>query len=150
MEVARVVQLTSSMDRVVRDLMRRDFIRVSPDAAVRDVLRLMAMARVRALPVILADRLAGLVAHRDLALAALGLGDRPADAATPVAPFVRPVEPVSTDAPLSEAARRMIGEGAPCLVAADEAEDGPRVVGLLTEGDLLREAYRPRATPPAS
>ena len=118
--------------------MRRDFIRISPDEDAAAVLQLMAMARVRALPVVEAGRTCGFVAHRDLARAALAR----AGAVGPVASFVRPVEPVSPEALLSEAARRMLGAELPCLVAAEGAEGEQHVVGLVTEGDLLRVAYR--------
>lgn len=136
------------MPRVVRDLLRRDFIHVSPDETPEEVLRLMTMARVRTLPVIRAGRVHGFVDHRDLALAALGLdGEAAQSSLDDIAAFVRPVAPVSPDAPLPEVARRMIGERRPCLVAADEP-DGV-VLGLVTESDLLREAYgRERPRPP--
>jgi CBS domain-containing protein len=127
------------MARTVRDVLRRDFIRVSPDDAPEDVLRIMTMARVRTLPVVAAGRIRGFVDHRDLALAALGLGSGAQAAFDSIASFVRPARPVSPEAPLPEAARQMIGEQLPCLVAADE-DDGS-VLGLVTETDLLRAAY---------
>ena len=125
----------------VRDLMRRDFIRVSASEDPASVFRLMGMARVRALPVLDGPRLAGMVCHRDLARAALG--EAASFSGRSLAPFVRAVAPVSSDAPLAEAARRMVGEETPCLAAAEP--DGGAVVGLVTEGDLLRAAYRPSA-----
>jgi len=131
------------MNRLVRDLMRPDFIRISPAESVLSVMQLMSMARVRALPVVEEGRVRGLVAHRDLASAVLGLTGRAIDAAARVERFVQPVAPVSPEAPLPEAARRMVAESIPCLVAAlGDEEHGQEVVGLLTEGDLLREAYR--------
>ena len=126
------------MSRRVRDLMHRDFIQVSPHERVADVLQLMALARVRALPVIHGGVWQGLVSHRDLALAALaGHGVPPGD----IAEHVRAIAPVSPDATLSEAARRMLGDAAPCLLAVEGEAGEARVVGLLTESDLLREAY---------
>lgn len=141
--------LLVGMTRVVRDLLRRDFIQVSPDETPEEVLRLMTMARVRTLPVIRAGRIRGFVDHRDLALAALGLDpDRDQSSLDGIAAFVRPARPISPDAPLPEVARRMIGERLPCLVAADETDGS--VLGLVTESDLLREAFaRPPAAPDA-
>lgn len=129
------------MGRHVRDVMRRDFIRVAPEEPILAVLQLMSMARVRVLPVLDGDRLRGLVTHRELAAAILGLTGEPADAAEPIARFVHPAAPVSVEASLPDAARQMVAEASPCLVVAREAEGHPRVVGLVTESDLLREAY---------
>jgi len=127
------------MSRRVRDVMRSDFIRVSPDEAAADVLRLMSMARVRVLPVVLAGRCAGMVRHGDLARAALAAAGR---LTGPVGRFVRTVDPLSPNAPLSEAARRMLDEATPCLPASEEGRDEAPLLGLVTEGALLRAAYR--------
>jgi CBS domain-containing protein len=129
------------MGRCVRDVMHREFIRVAPEESVLAVLQLMSMARVRVLPVVEGDQMRGLVAHRDLVAAILGLTGEAVDAAEPVVDFARPVAAVSPEAPLLEAARRMIEEAVPCLVVTLEIDGRPRVVGLITEGDLLREAY---------
>lgn len=141
------------MVRRVRDLMRRDFIRVSPGEPVLAVLQVMSMARVRAVPVLEGGRPRGLVAHLDLAAAILGLTGAAVEAADPVARFVRPVAPVSVEMPIDEAARHMIDAAVPCLLAVSEGREGGTVAGLLTEGDLLREAYlaegaRDRRAPP--
>ena len=140
------------MDRLVRDLMHRDFIHVSPAEPVLAVLQLMSMARVRVLPVVDGGWVRGLVAHTDLAAAVLGLTGDAVDAAAPVERFVRPVPPVSPEATLPEAAQRMVGEAIPCLVAAVEDGDEAQAVGLVTESDLLRVAYqsRVRRGPPAA
>jgi len=134
------------MEPRVRDLMRRAFIRVAPDEGLEAVCRLMAMARVRELPVVDGDRLTGMVSQRELARAALGHACRgdgaPSDET--IAAFVRPVEPISPEAPLPEAARRMVDGQRPCLPAAESVGGAPRIVGLLVEGDLLRAAYRGR------
>lgn len=138
------------MMRRVREFMHRDFIRVSPEESLLDVVRLMHMARVRILPVVEGGRLAGIVSHRELARAAI---ERAAASQGKIegsiAPFVRAAGPVSPEATLLEAAHRMLGDAVPCL-AAVEPEGSTNLVGLLTEGDLLRAAYQsPSPVPPA-
>ena len=59
------------MDQTVRDLMRRDFIRIEPDEDLASVASLMGMARLRALPVVAQGQLAGMIEHGVLARAAL-------------------------------------------------------------------------------
>jgi CBS domain-containing protein len=133
------------MQRPVRDVMRRAFIQVAPDEGLEAVYRLMAMARVRELPVVEGGQVAGMVSHLDLARASLKCARRRdrAGLSGPIAPFVRPVEPLSPDATLQHAARRMLDDRRPCLPAVELTLGGglPRIVGLLVEGDLLRIAY---------
>jgi CBS domain-containing protein len=126
----------------VRDVMRRDFIDVAPDADLWAATRLMGMARVRDLPVVEGGVLRGMVSHRDLApvlLERLRGGGRAALAET-IAPWVRGDAPtVGPDTSLRDAAATMVRAGRPCLAAVD----GGRLVGLLVEADLLRAAFEP-------
>jgi len=126
------------MERRVGDLMRRDFIRIRPEEDLASVAHLMGMARVRALPVVGDGGLAGMISHRVLAREALARArqGRPLD--SPIAAFVEPIEPITPDATLRAAAARMIETDLPCLPAVGSAG---RLVGLVTEGDLLRAAY---------
>jgi len=136
------------MPHTVCEVMRRAFIQVAPDEGLEAVYRLMAMARVRELPVVNGGRLAGMISHGDLVRAALECVRRAGRAglSDPITPLVRSVEPLSPDATLQEAARRMLADQRPCLPAAESDGGGglPRIVGLLVEGDLLRIAYSAR------
>ncbi|NNL65132.1 MAG: CBS domain-containing protein [Myxococcales bacterium] len=129
------------MDRRVRDLMRRDFIRIEPDEDLGSVASLMGMARLRVLPVVAEGRLTGMIDHRVLARAALARACGGEGLAAPIDAYVDAVEPIDPDATLREAAELMVAEHLPCLpVSAGEGSER-RLVGLLTEGDLLRAAY---------
>jgi CBS domain-containing protein len=106
--------------------MRRHFIVVEPEDTVEDVLRLMALARLRVLPVVSGGVLVGIVGYRALALFLLGSGV-PARAAT------------------ETAARHLCESGEGCVPVVEPSEGGPRLVGLVTESDLLESAYRARS-----
>ena len=134
-------------DAPVSRFMRERFIRVSPTTALTEVAQTMRSAQVRHLPVVDADRLLGLISHRDLIEvwfkgdASRALEDISAElAATPVAEHMR-TEPwwVTPQTPLHEAAGRMLRYRVGCLPVVTEA--GGRLVGLITESDLLRAAY---------
>ncbi len=122
----------------VQDLMRRQFIRIEPDADPRAALELMEMARVRSLPVLARGAPPGWILHRDLAQAAL---DGSLDQESGIGRWVRPGLPVPVHMPLSDAVEKMLEADAPCLMAADFEADPPHIVGLVTESDLLRAAY---------
>ena len=77
------------------------------------------------------------------ALARACRGEAPAPDET-IAGFVRPVEPLSPESSLAEAARRMVDGRRACLPATETGGGDPRIVGLLVEGDLLRAAYAGR------
>lgn len=119
--------------------MRREFIQVDLETDPRAAFELMVMARVRALPVLEAGRSVGWVHFTDLVRAALDgvLAGHPRS----LARWLRPGEPIACEAPLAEAARRMLEGSMPCLLAAEPGDASERVVGLITETDLLRDAY---------
>ena len=127
--------------------MRRRFIRVGPSTSLTDAAQTMRSARVRHLPVVDSDRLLGLISHRDLVEVwfrsdtSKSLDQLSAElSATPVAEHMR-TEPwaVTPATPLREAAGRMLRYRIGCLPVVDEG--GNRVVGLITESDLIRAAY---------
>jgi len=83
-------------------------------------------------------RLAGIVTHRHL-LTLVSRGRTCGDAAVAVREIMtRDPVTVSADTPAIDAMRRMREEGVSCLPVV---EDG-RLVGLVTESDLLRAAER--------
>lgn len=116
--------------------MRRRWISLSPGADLDDALQLMRMARVRQLPVVADGILIGLLSYSSLVAARLsGLSALVEEVMTRVA------EMVESETPLMEAARRMSQARAGCLPVVKPTERGPRLIGLVTEADLLRLAY---------
>jgi CBS domain-containing protein len=136
----------------IDSLMRRHFIVVEPEDTVEDVLRLMALARVRILPVVRHGVLVGIVGYQTLALSLLQ--NEPGNAvADPDAPRIaalmeQPGETVPAQAPSATAARRLCESGHGCIPVVEADETGLRIVGLVTESDLLEAAYR-AGRPPA-
>jgi CBS domain-containing protein len=131
---------------VVERIMRQHFVAGDPEEPLHSALETMRLARLRHLLVSREERLLGIVSYREL-LETL-LAERPTGAAdprrlgdvmTPSPSFVTP------RTPLAQAAERMTRYGIGCLPvlsppASGAAEQG-RLVGIVTEADLLRAAY---------
>jgi CBS domain-containing protein len=134
--------------RKVGDVMRRDFVTVPVHETVGEAIGMMRFARIRHLLVERDGVLAGLVSYRDLQDrlldARMGAPQGALRAAADVAVEAVMVEvpyAISPDAPLAEAASRMCRFHIGCLPVVEASEAGPRLVGLVTEADLLRAAY---------
>jgi len=132
-------------NRLVRDVMKRDFITISREESLLEALHLMRLARLRHLAVVSEGALVGILSYRDLLdelLARLDRGSAPAIAQIGVvermtaAPFS-----IIPDATLFEAASRLERLRVGCLPVVESGEQGLRLVGLLTEMDLVRAAY---------
>jgi CBS domain-containing protein len=122
----------------VGGVMRRHWLAVSPGASVRETLQLMRMARLRQLPVVADGILRGVLSYAALVEAALKGG------ATQVGEVMgAETETGSTEMPVAEAAARVARSRGGCLPIVEPSGEGPRLVGLLTESDLLRLAYDP-------
>lgn len=125
----------------VRDLMSRDVVTLQENDHLELAGNLMALARVRHLPVTSDGRLVGLVTHRDLlraqvsALAGLSSDEtREVERSVPVrAIMTRSVSTVSPDVPAVEAAAVLRDHQFGCLPVT---EDG-QLVGIITEADFL-------------
>lgn len=117
--------------------MRRRFVTASPDDAPADVRQTMRLARLRHLVIARGGLLVGLLSYRAL-LEQLVDGKAGATAVTSAMvaspAFVTPVTP------LAEAAARLCLYGFGCLPVV-EAPDCLRLVGLITETDLLRAIF---------
>jgi predicted transcriptional regulator len=125
----------------VGTVMRRRWIAVSPLAPLRDALRLMRMARLRQLPVASDGILRGVIGYHALVHAVLDSGGWEL---APVAQVMSPeAETGEVGMPIAEAAARMVRSRAGCLPVVEPAPGGARLVGLVTETDLLRLAYAP-------
>ena len=133
----------------VRDVMRRDFISISRRESLLEALQLMRLARLRHLTIESEGLLVGILSYRDLQdelLARLGPGASlqgtlaPAQAAAVEHLSGSPYS-IAPDATLAEAAARLERLRVGCLPVVELGEQGLRLVGLLTEMDLLRAAY---------
>ncbi len=134
----------------VRDVMRRDFITISGGESLLEALELMRLARLRHLTIENNGVLVGILSYRDLQDALLARstadGERNASAlrgTTAAEHLTGTPFSIAPDATLEEAAARLERLRVGCLPVVEIAEQGLRVVGLLTEMDLLRAAYRP-------
>ncbi len=134
----------------VRDVMRRDFITISQQESVLEALELMRLARLRHLTIADQGVLIGILSYRDLQDELLAQIDPAAGfQGEPAVQHSAAVEHVSgspysisPDATLAEAAARLERLRVGCLPVVEPGEQGLRVVGLLTEMDLLRAAFQ--------
>ncbi len=132
----------------VADVMTRDVVALYADEDLRRVGAQMERHRFRHLPVVDDARgLVGLVSQRDLLRWSASRLDGDAGARDAVIEAVFTVRDVMTrvvqtcrrDEPLAEVARRMVDAKLGCLPVVD---DGRRVIGIVTEHDLLRVLVR--------
>jgi acetoin utilization protein AcuB len=145
------VGLTSSQ-RTVRDVMRRDFITASVGESLLDAVRTMRLGRLRHLTVEREGVLIGVLSYRDLQDALLvelerepvaGAASRLANTRVGERMIDTPAS-ISPDAPLAAAFARIERLRIGCLPVVEPSENGPKLVGLVTELDLLRAAYEDR------
>ena len=140
------------MDRgakTVGDVMHRDFVTISASESLEEARHLMRLARLRHLLVERDGILVGIVSYRDIQdqMAARHVAPPVEEDADPYpgvgveeamlrSPFV-----VTPETELSTAASRMCHLGMGCLPVVERAPQGPRLVGVVTESDLIRAAY---------
>lgn len=129
--------------KLVRDLMTTDVVTVERNEKLLIADDVMRLGRIRHLPVVDDEgALAGIVSQRDLfhngLLKALGYGThaqrRALDMVVVKEAMKTEVETVAPDAPLLDAARRMLELKIGCLVVIEAG----RVVGILTEADFVK------------
>ena len=138
----------------VSNIMRAGFVTADPGETLDSARQTMRMARLRHLLVTQDDRLLGLLSYRELLERMLARAERRTDGDG------RKVEDVMRDAPafvtpetsLAEAADRLCRYGLGCLPVLSVEPGSPseegRLIGIVTEADLLRAAY-PRGPAPA-
>ncbi len=128
-------------------LMRGDVITVSPDDAIEDVASWMRLGRLRQLPVVVNDGLLGEISF--LAIVEASLRDSPAGAARAVRDLMQRAEDLAAPDTAPPAlvgclARRGVG----FVPVVEPGAPTPRLVGIVTERDLLRlAAAHPEPTP---
>lgn len=143
--------MSSEPDATVGRLMRSQFISMTPEDTLLEADRIMRLARIRHLPVARKGILVGLISHRDILAASIAkLEERdPAERmehlrSIRIAQLMQG-QPytATTDTTLAEAARRMLRLKIGCLPVVRASVDGPELIGIVTESDLLRAAYAP-------
>ncbi len=141
----------------VADVMRRDFITVAPGDKLLEAAQIMQLARLRHLLVVEGGQVLGVLTYRDLqreSLSRTAATEKDEASSIPLASLqvsdlmIRSPNAVTPETPLEIAATRMCRLDMGCLpVVQDRANS--RLIGLLTETDLLRAAYdRWFSTPP--
>jgi len=127
----------------VRDLMSTEIFTVGRNDTVSAADEMMEAHRIRHLPVLGEDgELAGILSRRDVFRTALkrtfGYGevaqDRLLEMLAVKEVMTNEVETIAPDAPIQEAARRMLDRKISALVVVD----GERLVGMLTDSDFVR------------
>ena len=119
---------------LVRDIMHRETVTVSPEASLEEAYRVMQEKRFRHLPVLEEGRLVGVVTDRDLRLATSELVQRPFHPDAKVRSVM--TEHPRTASPLDaveDAARLMRELKIGCLPVID----GDQLLGIVTGIDLL-------------
>jgi acetoin utilization protein AcuB len=126
---------------LVADVMRTDVVTIRPDAAVQEAIELARTRGIRHLPVLQDGALVGIVSDRDLKRALVpeaavrrlpGVRDLPARL-TVADIMSRPVVTIGVTFAVEDAARVMVVE----RISALPVTDGARLVGIVTETDLL-------------
>ncbi len=138
--------------RSVEGLLRRDFISLDEGESQHAAQQLMSLARVRHLPVLRGGTLVGLLSNRDL-LQRL-LEQRDAELPGPALARLRDQsigsvvrsDPMAVEpsCPPRRAAELMLRHRIGFLPVVESGPAGPRLIGILTESDLLRAVYRSR------
>jgi CBS domain-containing protein len=134
--------------RTVSEIMRTEFVSLELSDKLDFAQQIMQLGRIRHLPVLLQGRLVGIVSSRDLLAASLSkvlqfarerrvsfLGMVEVEEV-----MTRDVQTVPPQTTLEEAARLLLRHKIGCLVVVKEDR---LPLGLVTETDLLREAYLP-------
>ena len=133
----------------VSQYMTRPVVTIGPETEFHRAFDLMRSRRIHHLPVVEGDRVVGMIAERDVLLAAANYGS----AAVPVDEIMRGGPPVcvQADAQLKEAARLLVTHHIGSLPVLDA---GKTLVGIITETDIFKITAgmlfaRPEAKKPA-
>jgi acetoin utilization protein AcuB len=127
---------------LVQAVMTTPVVTIDPQTTVRRAWNLLQQWRHRHLPVVAHDTLVGIVSDRDLQTA---LVEVPLDEEGPTVHAImrRSIRTVTPHTPVEEASRRL----AEHKIGALPVLDGRRLVGIVTETDLLRLIAAPAGVP---
>jgi acetoin utilization protein AcuB len=130
----------SQVHETVRDAMHQGVISCEPELPLREAVRLMTQAGVRALVVMASScELAGIVSQTDVVNATLEPGQAGQWEELTVRDVMTPnVLTVTPDTPLSEAAKVMVDGGLHRLVVVESQPNACIPVGVLSLGDIMR------------
>jgi CBS domain-containing protein len=141
----------SRQPSTVAELMRRHFISLAPEDSLLEAFQLMRLARLRLVPVVREGVLVGVLGYRDLNQAMLReLLGNPAPALEAIlveSVMDAPTVTIAPEARLVDAATSLCRSSQGCLPVVEPGQRGPRLLGLVTESDLLRVAFGPDARP---
>ncbi|MCU0723885.1 MAG: CBS domain-containing protein [Planctomycetes bacterium] len=139
----------------VGDLMKTGVVTTSPNTTARDAWRIMEKNRIRHLPVVVGDRLVGILSERELYLylttyAILGGGKEPGHPEASDLVGIR-IEAIMSRDPLTVGAGHALEDAARLMAhhrlsALPVVEGDKRLVGILTTQDILTHlstAFRP-------
>lgn len=122
-------------DLLIRDHMSRSVPTISPDFSVLEASQVAYRKQVKWLPVLEGQTVVGIITQTDLVQALMCFDSFP-DVAS-----IMSRDPVAVHAAVSvaEVAKTMAEQGVSCIVAIQNE----RVIGILTERDLLKMAFKP-------
>jgi acetoin utilization protein AcuB len=130
---------------VVEDVMTREVVTLTPDHTLRDAIDLLRSRRIRHLPVVEAQRLVGIVTDRDVkratpsVLAGVNRDEYDNTLLTIKVSQLMTREPITV--PRKSALKSAVEIFINRKVGALPVVDNDRLVGILTEIDILRVAY---------
>jgi CBS domain-containing protein len=139
----------------VSDLMTKDIVTVVPDTALKDVASLLVERGISGVPVVEGDRVLGVVSERDILFKerrSVGIHrgvlawlmdetelTLKLDARTARDAMSTPPLTIASGRSVADAAKLMLDEG----ISRIPVVDSGRLVGIITEGDLVRAFARP-------
>jgi CBS domain-containing protein len=116
----------------VRDYMSPTPVTIEAGADYQEAFEILEQRDLHHLPVVTDGRCVGILARRDLQLAARYFHEAPVEVGEVMH---TPVTTIAPDADLAAAVERMMTDHIGCLPVSD---DGSHLVGIITETDLLR------------
>lgn len=116
----------------VRDYMTATPVTIEAGADYQDAFEILEKRHLHHLPVVKDGKVVGILARRDLQLAARYFHEAPAEVGDVMH---SPVTTITADADLGAAVERMMGDHIGCLPVF---EGGTELIGIITETDLLR------------
>jgi signal-transduction protein with cAMP-binding, CBS, and nucleotidyltransferase domain len=138
---------------LVRELMTHPAVTVGPTSALRDVIQLMETNNIRHVAVAEAERLLGLISHRDVLRSQEGsLSGAPSGEQAHMNRWIearwvmtKEVRTVYPDTPALEAALTLRSHGYGCVPVVEHG----RLVGMLTDSDFVDYAIQQLSDPGA-